>query len=261
MSGLVGVAAVAPVMAQPSVRSEQVTQLVMGETADLLESSNEWRRLRTHLDGYEGWVHHGYVRELPAGELAEWQRSASAFSQGARIATGREPVTAPLRARLALVDGLVALPDGRAGRVVEGVVREAEAVELTARAAAPAELALEHFAGSHYQWGGVTPLGVDCSGLVQTTWLMRGIRLPRDASEQAGAGSAVAPEAAAPGDLLFFTGDAGSAITHVAILAAGDTLVHSTIACGGVVHEPFGPGSRAGEVLRPRLSVVRRVVA
>jgi cell wall-associated NlpC family hydrolase len=113
------------------------------------------------------------------------------------------------------------------------------------------------FAGTPYQWGGVTTWGVDCSGLVQTTFLARGVALPRDAQQQAAAGEAVAPGDHQPGDLLFF-GDRGDRITHVALAGPGDSLVHSTVACGGFVVEPWGPGSRA-MTLRPQLVAVRRV--
>jgi len=100
--------------------------------------------------------------------------------------------------------------------------------------------------------------GVDCSGVVQTTFLARGITLPRDSSEQVACGAAVSPDAVRPGDLLFFRGGDGERVTHVAFAGEADTLVHSTIACGGMVQEPWLPGSRAAS-LRERLVAVRRL--
>ena len=71
---------------------------------------------------------------------------------------------------------------------------------------------------------------------------------------------AVAPAADAirPGDLLFFRSEGGARITHVAFAGEGDTLVHSTVACGGMVHEPWLAGTRAAP-LRERLVAVRRL--
>ena len=106
----------------------------------------------------------------------------------------------------------------------------------------------------------MTPWGVDCSGLVQTTFAARGLALPRDAALQADLGDTIRPGDHAPGDLLFFRGESGERITHVAFSAEGDTLIHSTVSCGGVLVEPWLPGTRAA-VLRERLVAVRRLEA
>jgi len=110
---------------------------------------------------------------------------------------------------------------------------------------------------NHYLWGGTLGPDLDCSGLVQTTFLARGITLPRDAAQQAERGESVEPRDQRPGDLLFFS-EHGDGISHVAIAAGGDTLVHSTLACGGLVREAWGPGTRA-MVLRTQLVAVRRL--
>ena len=117
---------------------------------------------------------------------------------------------------------------------------------------------MERFAGAPYQWGGVTPWGVDCSGLVQTTFAARGVLLPRDAALQVEHGVPVAVEDIRPGDLLFFRGESTERITHVAFAAEGDGLVHSTLACGGMVAESWRAGTRAAP-LRERLVAVRRM--
>jgi len=44
---------------------------------------------------------------------------------------------------------------------------------------------VKQFGGAVYQWGGVSPLGVDCSGLIQTSFAARGVALPRDSFVQA----------------------------------------------------------------------------
>jgi cell wall-associated NlpC family hydrolase len=93
---------------------------------------------------------------------------------------------------------------------------------------------------------------------VQTTFAARGIGLPRDSAQQAGHGASVSLDAIRPGDLLFFRGETGAGITHVAFAGEGNTLVHSTLACGGTLVEPWSPGSRAAS-LRERLVAVRRL--
>lgn len=253
-------AAVAPVLAEPTVRAEQVTQLVLGETAELLDRSGEYRRVRTHADHYDGWVHAGYLLEVSAEAAAAWRESAGGWSEGAVLRAGDRRIPLPLRARVRLDHDTVTLPDGTRGEVVGGSVRPLDVIRASARTVAPERWAAEWFLGSPYQWGGVTPWGVDCSGLVQTTYAARGIALPRDSSQQATAGIEIAPDNIQPGDLLFFRSESGSHISHVAFAGEDETLVHSTIACGGVVVEPWRPGSRAAG-LRERLVGVRRVIA
>ena len=225
----------------------------------MLESAADWRRVRIDLDCYEGWVHAGYCVEVDDARAEAWRQEATGWSLGAvvRLGEGRrsDSRSAPgwrSRARRS------ACPTAAAGRWPRAP-SPARPMRCRPRAPRPPERwALEYFAGSPYQWGGVTPGGVDCSGLVQTTFLARGLTLPRDSSEQARCGTLVALDDIRPGDLLFFREGSGERVTHVAFAGEADTLVHSTIALGGMVQEPWLPGSRAAS-LRERLVAVRRL--
>ena len=258
-AALIGRAGVAPVNREPTLRSEQVTQLVLGETARLLESRGEWRRARLDGDGYEGWIHAGYLVERDETTVEQWRQRAGGWSEGAvvELERGQGRVRLPLRAR-AQLDGLrVVLPDGRRGRLIAGRLAPRAAAIAASRESPAWRWAEAMFAGTPYQWGGVTPWGADCSGLVQTTFAARGTALPRDASQQAGCGAPVDAGAIRPDDLLFFT-EGSDRITHVALAGEADVLVHSTLACGGFVIEPWHAGSRAA-ALRGRLAGIRRI--
>lgn len=257
-TSLVGRAGVAPVTLEPNLRSEQVSQLVLGETARVLESLGDWRRVRLDVDRYEGWVHTGYALETDHEIARAWRESAGGWSEGAVVRTDDGVIVRlPVRARVGLAAPRIDLPSGAQGTVIAGCVLPYERVVARARVVTPDLWALRAYAGTPYQWGGVTPWGVDCSGLVQTTFLARGIPLPRDASQQVSSGEAVAPGDERQGDLLFFA-ERGQRITHVALAGPAGTLVHSTVACGGLIMEPWGPGSRA-MVLRTQLVGIRRV--
>jgi gamma-D-glutamyl-L-lysine dipeptidyl-peptidase len=258
MPAVIARAAIAPVLAEPRVRAEQVTQLVLGETAAVVDNSGEWRRVCTTFDGYDGWIHSGYLIQVDDSGAEQWLARATGWSEGAVLRIGQAKLSLPLRARAALAGETVELPDGRHGTVSEGGIREMSDTITAAKARAPERWALDHFEGSPYQWGGVTPLGVDCSGLVQTTFAARGMILPRDSSQQVAYGAVVSPDAINPGDLLFFRSESGSAITHVAFAGESDTLIHSTLSCGGALVEPWLPGTRAAG-LRQRLVAVRRL--
>jgi hypothetical protein len=258
MPSIIATAAIGPILAQANVRAEQVTQLVLGETAVVLERTGVWRRVCTRVDEYEGWMHSGYLVEVEDLVAEQWESDASGWSEGAVVRIGGSQIPLPLRARVALDGDVIRLPDGRRGRVVGGCVRELSEVITASRAKAPERWAYEHFLGSPYQWGGVTPWGVDCSGLVQTTFAARGVALPRDSAQQVAHGTSVPLEGIRPGDLLFFRGESGARITHVAFAGEADTLVHSTLPCGGMLVESWLPGNR-GASLRERLVAVRRL--
>ncbi|HEX5004707.1 MAG TPA: C40 family peptidase [Gemmatimonadales bacterium] len=257
MSAVIARAAVAPLHAEASLRSEQVSQLVLGESAAVLAAEGMWLRVRGQVDGYEGWLHRGYAIECGDAEAEEWRAAATGWSVGAEVDTGSGRRRLPVRARAVLEHGRVRLPDGTSGPLVQGhILPEAEA--RRSAAVLPAEeWAARTFAGVRYEWGGVTDAGVDCSGLVQTTFAARGVRLPRDSSAQAREGQEVALADVLPGDLVFFS-ETGRGISHVAFIGAGNMLVHSTVACGGVLTESWAPGSRAAQ-LHAQYVTARRI--
>jgi hypothetical protein len=225
----------------------------------VLEREGDWRRLSSAVDGYEGWAHVGYLREAADDEAARWRSEGTGWSLGAVIDLGGLRVRIPLRARVAVADGRIRLPDGREGRLMDGAIPTGASAAEAAQATPPERWALENFLGAPYEWGGVTPWGVDCSGLVQTTFAARGVPLPRDSSQQVACGIEVSSGTPVrSGDLLFFRGETTSSITHVAFASGEDGLVHSAVSVGGVVAEPWSPGTRAAP-LRDRLVAVRRM--
>ncbi len=79
--------------------------------------------------------------------------------------------------------------------------------------------------GVPYRWGGATPQGFDCSGLVQYAYSNAGLRLPRTAAAQMNAVTPLTLENAEAGDLLFFRD--GRRTSHVAIYLGQGRFVHA----------------------------------
>jgi cell wall-associated NlpC family hydrolase len=93
----------------------------------------------------------------------------------------------------------------------------------------PAIRAAQHAArmlGKPYRYGGSTPAGFDCSGLVQFSYAQAGIRVPRSTEEQRRASRPVRAVNLQPGDLLFFDQE-GKKNSHVGIYLGRGEFVHA----------------------------------
>jgi len=252
--------ALAPLLAEPRIQAARVSEVLHGETLDILEGREEWLRIRAP-DGYIGWLNAGYVATGPNGWAEDWRERATARSLSADIVITEGRRRLPTGARVALRRGVVELADGQRGAIASGHVRREQELRIEARHLALPELAQKWYSGAPYLWGGRTEWGIDCSGLVQAVYAARGIVLPRDSDQQFGQGTeiAVSPDGDgyAAGDLLFFA-ERGR-VSHVALWAGAGRIVHSALSRGGVGGDHlFGDAPRM-QKLRDGLVGVRRL--
>jgi cell wall-associated NlpC family hydrolase len=203
-----------------------VSELLHGEGFDLFDIVEGWGFGRSAHDHYTGW--------LPLAALAE---PAAEPAPPSRITARSAPVFAapdiksPVERLLPMGSRINAVPAGRfralaGGGYVHGT-HVAPLPEPTLLAVA------RQFFGAPYVWGGRSPHGVDCSGLVQASLGFCGVSAPRDSDQQRdGLGLPVAFEARAPGDLIFFPG-------HVGIIAPEDRLLHANAHWMTTCEEPL----------------------
>lgn len=84
------------------------------------------------------------------------------------------------------------------------------------------------YLGVPYRWGGRTPVGVDCSGLCHSAYLLNGIAIYRNASIQPGYPvHSISFACAMEGDLLYFPG-------HMALYLGDGNYIHATAREGKV---------------------------
>jgi hypothetical protein len=240
--------------AEPGVTSPMISQQLAGHRVDVADIEGEWVRA-WGPDRYDGWIHQGFlIREDGAPTEGAHAATAMRVSLGCIADDGRGPRALPLRALLGPGETV------RSGDVLPGVhvrkrfPREPEAITRTAQ---------EFFHGTSYLWGGVTPWGADCSGLVQSSFALHGVTLPRDAWQQSQAGEDAGRDISTlrPADLLFFSDREDHHVTHVGIALGGSRMVHLALGRGGYRIERLDErGNSYVAKLRERFLFARRVL-
>jgi cell wall-associated NlpC family hydrolase len=247
---------IAPLHGEPRIASQMISQQLAGHRLSVLDEEGDWVCVRG-ADDYEGWMHSGFIARSPMPS-ARKSRATPRISLGCatRPSDGsRGPGRAlPLRAILA--------PD-ETPTSGEAIDADERTRRFPATPDAIIASAQRFFEGTSYLWGGVTPWGADCSGLVQSVFALHGLQLPRDAWQQAergtDAGGDIGELRAA--DLLFFSDRDDGRPTHVGIALGAAGMVHLALGRGGYAIERMGERNDPYvEKLRQRFLFARRVI-
>ncbi len=110
--------------------------------------------------------------------------------------------------------------------------------------------------GLQYLWGGMSPWGLDCSGLVHHSYRRAGVVVPRDAYAQQAAATPVPLGEEQPGDLYFFAREDGR-VFHVGFVTGRFRMLHAPETRGGGLIEDV----ELPEERRARLSSAGRFLA
>ncbi|MBB6372721.1 C40 family peptidase [Chryseobacterium shigense] len=197
---------VAPVRAENSDKAEIVTEILFGESADILEVNKNWTRIKMHYDGYEGWMDTKQLKPVTDEELAE-----------RKVTVVTEDFSSVL-----MNDGKILLSMG--SEVEFPVVASRRSHDLRESIA----LTAKEFLNVPYLWGGKSFFAIDCSGFTQLVYKIHDIKLPRDTYQQAEVGEPLTfVEESQPGDLAFFENPEGR-IIHVGIMLDNQRIIHAS---------------------------------
>src|SRR5690606_6000533 len=147
---------VSPLRAEPSDRSEMVSQVLFGEKAEILETKKSWIKLKADFDGYEGWADSKHFLEVPEEEYSSIRIDKFASESFNLAVENNTPLTLPI--------GSV-LPNLNNGKIKFGhkeidYLGECQTGNST-KSDLP-ELAMMYL-NTPYLWGGKSVFGIDCS--------------------------------------------------------------------------------------------------
>ena len=236
---------VTPVRQEPSEGSEQLTQLLFGEVCEVLDRLPRWTKIRSTLDGQEGWV--DFKMLTPTDNRYPITDNRTTVATPIAIATAMETgeeLMLTLGTRLPnyahgtfevlgkqyLIDPTCVsqpISNSPSGRPIGGTPSNSHNVCAIAQT----------LLNAPYLWGGKNAMGMDCSGFTQVVYAAMGVNLLRNAREQMTQGELIPSLAESqPGDLAFFDhadrDPKATNISHVGLLLNNQTIIH----CSGCVH-------------------------
>jgi gamma-D-glutamyl-L-lysine dipeptidyl-peptidase len=231
--------------AEPKFRSERKSQLLFNEAVEILGERDGYCQIRQQ-DRYEGWADRRALH-IVTKKLFRLHTAHLNYQVESPMARVKPPPGARhfppflfYGTRLNLVErvGREAFIMTHDNHLLRIMARELiPLLEENAIIASPKNIISDarRFLGVPYLWGGITPFGFDCSGLVQMVYRTAGIRLPRDSKDQRFSGHWINIDQVRKGDLRFFKG-------HVAIALDRYHIIHSSLAEGGVAVNSLNPG-------------------
>ena len=219
---------IVPVRVEAKEQSEQVTQILFGETFEIIERRKSWYHIKTQLDNYEGWIDTKLVRRIKEKEFEQINNSKKHISNDiVSIITKSDDKT------ILLIPAGSTFPNFNNTDLTFKIVEDRyelnqNITKLTDDIRKNIISTAIKYINAPYLWGGRTHFGIDCSGFSQIAYKICGLNIPRDASQQVTMGRTINMiEEAKPGDLAFFDNDEGQ-IIHVGIIMGNNKIIHAS---------------------------------
>lgn len=242
-----------PLRKNPSETAEMLTEILYGETCQVMDESGSWVKMHNEADGYEGWATKKMLSPIQEELFADYDPAKQpVVSSACSLANDKHG------GHMLLTGGSLLPfynPKDHTFRTEFGWMSiNPNDVSHPCKDAADTA---RRFLHTPYLWGGKSCMGIDCSGLVQVVFRIHGTQLPRDAKDQIGCGIPIEKlDLCQNGDLAFFSNEAGN-VTHVGILIDKNTIIHSsgwvhidTIDKRGIYDERLGKYTHTLHALR-----------
>jgi len=217
-------ASIVPLRAEPADESEIMTQLLFGDTFEILKTHNQWNYIRSSYDKYEGWIDEKVILPISDEDYKQLNSDQTYFTSSVINEVEMEQSGKFILPMGSILPGFD--PKDKSFKMgKEKGFYKGEYITGKHSKDKVLELAFTYL-NAPYLWGGKTHFGLDCSGLTQMTYKMCGHNLLRNAKDQATQGTSIKLDEAEPGDLAFFVNQKGKVI-HVGFLLGNGKIFHS----------------------------------
>lgn len=183
----------------PSKDSETLTTLANNTTCKIISGGSNWTKIIVSATNEIG-----YVKTANVQKIAEPKPATAKAKKSTNVSTNSAKASAAKAGKAVETNKDIAVASGNGSRLV------AQASQ---------------YIGTRYVYGGTSPSGFDCSGLVQYSLKKLGVSIARSSGAQYGYGTSVSRANLQPGDLVFFS--RGGGISHVAIYAGNGQVIHA----------------------------------
>jgi len=216
-----------PLRTEPSDKSEMCSQLLFGDHFILIEITDKWSRILTAFDEYEGWIDNKQYTQVSQTAFDGLNNFNSILGTEVFHSIVKSDSNSVLKLLAGStiphsVDGFFYLGETR--YKLDGTSIDPTKSEFRSGVRDAAMFYLD----APYLWGGRSIFGIDCSGFTQVVFKQFGIRLKRDAWQQAEQGELLGfIQESRAGDLAFFDNEDGR-ITHVGIMLNDKQIIHAS---------------------------------
>jgi len=227
---------IAQVSASANAQASCTSEALYGERVTLLETHKNWGLIRQSHDNYEGFIKLEEI-ETTSPEILQTRNPTHWVSERSTLLFERSDLKSPVAHRIPFASELTLSPIANSSfsqTACGHFVWTKHCLDLAqTHTLDPISLAQSIFLGAPYRWGGRTPAGADCSGLVQIIARSQGLSIPRDSGDQETfIQQRVAPKDYQTMDIVYWPG-------HTGMLLSNKTILHATAFTLSCIVEPL----------------------